>query len=241
MEAMQLVDSKKNKDSYYRSQLYTSYHGINPLVTTCHPLLSIIDRLQLSRSIDANSNFYNSLQYELKVFQSRALNYDYDEETVFIAHFILSASINEILSKLEIHSTFKQLMPATHAQDKSPDIKFFEILNNIIDKPEHYLDLLELIYLCLSLGFEGKYKKVEHKKLQEIIETLFQTIKNNRATKNNSLFKIKPQLKNKQPNKKHWVFGLAVSTIFISVLFFSSNYYLDNKAKTLMQATGQHK
>ena len=235
MQAPQLANSRENKDSYYRSQLYTSYHGINPLVTAAHPLLSIIDRLQLSRSFDANSSFYNNLQYELKVFESRTLNFDYDEETVFIAHFILSASINEILHEREIFSTFKKLMPPNINHENTPDLQFFEILDKIIDKPEHYLDLLELIYLCLSLGFEGKYRVEEHQKLQEIMETLFQTIKNSRETNKNHLFKTKTKAANIKSNKTHCLIWLIASAIFISIIFISSNYFLDRKAMTLMK------
>ena len=236
MTATELVDPSTKSGSYYRSHLYTSYHGINPLVTAAHPLLSIIDRLQLSRSIDTNSDFYANLQYELKVFEGRCLAANYEEETVFIAHFLLSACINEILHDRETFSTFKKLMPPTDVQEHTPDVQFFEILDKVIDKPDHYLDLLELIYLCLSLGFEGKYRQSEHEKLKELMETLYHTISSRRQQSQQSLFETpntQQQTTHSTKTDLHWsVWGIG-SLIVMSILFLGSNWYLDHKAQSL--------
>lgn len=239
MSETQLADIKSSNSSYYRSHLYTSYHGINPLVTAAHPLLSIIDRLQLSRSVETDSDFYSNLQYELKVFEGRSINSNYEEETVFIAHFLLSACINEILHERENFSTFKKLMPPSETNEQSPDIQFFEILEKIIDKPDHYLDLLELIYLCLSLGFEGKYRQKEHEKLQELIGNLYQTISSRRKNTEKKLFETN-STQNQIPEKQmHWsIWGIG-SLIFISLLFMGSNWYLDKKAMPLIASNNQ--
>lgn len=36
--------------------------------------------------------------------------------------------------------------------------KFFHLLDRVVQSPEKYMPLLELMYICLSLGFEGKYR-----------------------------------------------------------------------------------
>jgi type VI secretion system protein ImpK len=36
--------------------------------------------------------------------------------------------------------------------------KFFEILERLRGNPGRYIDLIELVYLCLALGYEGKYR-----------------------------------------------------------------------------------
>src|SRR3990167_2355885 len=57
--------------------------------------------------------------------------------------------------------------------------RFFIILERLEQDPLFYIDLLELTYLCLSLGYEGKFRYQErgHLKLQEIINNLFEKIK----------------------------------------------------------------
>lgn len=234
MTETQLVDPSAKANTYYRSHLYTSYHGINPLITAAHPLLSIIDRLQLSRTVDTNSDFYNNLQYELQVFEGRSINANYEEETVFIAHFLLSACINEILHERENFSTFKKLMPPSELPEQTPDVQFFDILDKIINKPDHYLDLLELIYLCLSLGFEGKYRQKEHEKLQALTATLYKTITDRRKGAEKSLFETQASPYLAPSKSSSWsVWGIS-SLIVISVLYFGSNWYLDKKATQLV-------
>ncbi len=58
--------------------------------------------------------------------------------------------------------------------------KFFLIVNKLLERPEQNIDLLELCYVCLSLGFKGKYRvsnsgeaeitKLSHHIVQKIIQ-----------------------------------------------------------------------
>lgn len=230
----QLANSATTEESYYRSHLYTSYTGINALITAAHPVLSIIDRLQLSRHIDLTSNFYNQLQYELKVFEGRAKQANYDEETIFIGQFLLSATLNEKLHDKQSVNSFKKLMPPQNAQENTPDLQFFDILDKIIDKPDHYLDLLELIYLCLSLGFEGKYKQQEHHKLKDLTEKLYQNISDKRQNTIQPLFSNKTSKQPTTVQSKHRYLWIATAALFAATLYCASNWYLDKKAMDLM-------
>lgn len=226
MSTTEIVEIKSDQGSYYRSQLYTSYQGINPLITAAHPILSIIDRIKLSHAFTVNHLFYANLQHELKAFKSRAQQANYDEETVFIASFLLSATLDEIAINRNQFDTFKQLMPSQAQQDNTPDIQFFKIIDRIIDKPEHYLDLLELIYLCLSLGFEGKYKHQAHEKLSLITQQLYQTITSVRTQQQKNLFKTAGSSL-PASTTAHWSMWLAAVVIIISLFYLGSNWVLD--------------
>jgi type VI secretion system protein ImpK len=48
--------------------------------------------------------------------------------------------------------------------------EFFRRLQKLLEQPEKKKDALEVYYLCLSLGFEGKYKIYNPEELQTIIE-----------------------------------------------------------------------
>lgn len=233
----QLATAHDKSSSYYRSHLYTSYTGINPLITAGHPLLSIIDRIQLSRQVTTSSDFYSNLQYELAVFESRARTADYDEETIFIAHFLLSATIHEKLYEKKQSGTFKKLMPPSSKEEAhTPEDQFFEILDKVIAKPELYLDLLELIYLCLSLGFEGKYRHQEHKKLKQIMSQVYSKISQYRQNKQKILFE-EQQMTNHKPTiapSNHSVRWLVGAICIIAATLFASSWLLDNKTSSLM-------
>ncbi len=44
--------------------------------------------------------------------------------------------------------------------------KFFQLLDKLMSSPSQYVDLLEVMYVCLSLGFEGKYRIQNRGKMQ---------------------------------------------------------------------------
>lgn len=217
--------------SYYRSQLYTAYLGVNPLVTAAHPLLSVIERVTLATKPDI-SLFQDNLTHEFKAFEARALTSGYDEETVFISRYLLAATINECIEQEEPHALFSTLISEPSEED-TPDTKFYVILDRIIDKPNHYLDLLELVYFCLSIGFKGQYADDEEA-LQQVTDSLYETIAPLRQTNQKSLF-VKPMTTPNSSGQTKLKVNLLVIVVLCLSMFFVSNYLLDSKAVKLSQ------
>lgn len=217
--------------SYYRSQLYTSSIGVNPLVTAAHPLFSIIERVKLSGKKTNFTDFYANLDHEMKAFESRAQGANYDKETIFISRYLISATLDEILLDAQAFQLFKQLMPAAKTKH-TPDEHFFFILDKIIDKPNHYLDLLELIYFCLSIGFQGKYRQKEHERLQEVTNLLYETISPLRQQTKKNLF---PQpISEEESTHTPWqTISIGFFILTLLMAYFLSNAWLDHKAEKL--------
>ena len=61
--------------------------------------------------------------------------------------------------------------------------KFFEMLDRISSDPARHIDLMELQYLILALGFTGKYQMLErgHEQLADLQHNLHRTIQNQRG------------------------------------------------------------
>jgi outer membrane protein OmpA-like peptidoglycan-associated protein len=59
--------------------------------------------------------------------------------------------------------------------------RFFEILQEARDDPSRYLELLELMYLCLAFGFEGTYKLVKQHEVEQIRQDLYAQIRRHRG------------------------------------------------------------
>jgi type IV/VI secretion system ImpK/VasF family protein len=233
MTTTELATEPRGKhSSYYRSQLYTAYQGINPLVTAAHPLFSIIERVKLSGKKTDLTSFYANLEHEMKAFESKAQGSDYDEETIFISRYLISATLDEILIQRKQFQLFKQLMPVKKSK-RTPDKQFFYILDKVIDKPNHYLDLLELIYFCLSIGFEGKYREKEHERLQEVTQLLYETITPLREKAKNKLF-TPPPIDEERSSTRWQKLTISFFILSIIVAYFCSNYWLDHKAEQLV-------
>ena len=67
--------------------------------------------------------------------------------------------------------------------------KFFLILYRMRDIPAENLYILEMIYIFLSLGYEGKYRVIHRGKesLEQIRDELFRIIRNHRGEYERSL------------------------------------------------------
>ncbi len=57
--------------------------------------------------------------------------------------------------------------------------KVFSILSRLEAEPERYHDLLTFIYLCLALGFEGRYKVMNNGKeaFDKVIANLYEILR----------------------------------------------------------------
>lgn len=225
---MTVTDQTLVKASYYRSQLYTAYLGINPLVAAAHPIFSLVERINLSRQLVFNDNLSNIVEHELKAFETRAGDADYDGETIIICRYMLSSIIQ---ASVKQHNLSLPLLSYSKEKDDKDD-RFFDIIERLISKPDLYLDVLELSYLCLSTGLKDEAIKVDEQK-RSIKERLFQLITTHRV------FDKKPQpAKAQEPlpitTSSKPILALkagSFSLLIAATVFISGNLFINHSAK----------
>ena len=133
----------------------------NPLVRAAAPLLSEIIRLKT----DAHEQVFTELNARLcdqvRAFDVAALQNDAESSQIQAARYVLCTVADEAVtttawgdrsqwSKVSLLSQFQG--------ETSGGEKFFHLLDRVLHNPEKYSPLLELMYICLALGFEGKYR-----------------------------------------------------------------------------------
>ena len=173
--------------SYYRTKTFTVSSGINSLVTAASPLLSLGGKLRCSDHYDDIDGLYHGLIHEIKVFEHHALSQGYRSEVILVARYILCATLDDLIlhtswgSNSDWHT---QTLLMAFQKETNGEERFFVILERLNEDPALHIDMLELIYLCLSLGFQGKYRhSTDHKEiLDEIIDDLYQAIRWQRGT-----------------------------------------------------------
>jgi len=121
----------------------------------------------------------------LKEFREQAERAGYASEVVRQAHYALCAFVDEIVlstpwgsqSRWQEHS----LLSAFHRQTWGGE-EFFNIIEKNETDAARNIDLLELLYVLLTLGFEGAYatRPNGREKLEQIRDKLYQTIRNQR-------------------------------------------------------------
>lgn len=180
--------------SYYRSKAFTTTTGINQLICAADPLLMFISRIHKIAFSPDPALLQKHLCHEIKAFENKAQTLGYHTQIILAARYILCALIDEII----LASNFGHEWPKhalinyfhrDHQEISVEADRFFLILERSLHDPAVHLDLLELLYLCLKFGYEGKYRLIErsHFELRSITDNLYQCIRQQRNDFSKSL------------------------------------------------------
>jgi type VI secretion system protein ImpK len=200
--------------------------GTNPLITGSYSLLSLVPRLRNLPSHSAIKELRQSLFGELKGFENRVLQKGVSRNQVEIAKYLLCSLIDETV----LNTPWGSQSGWGHNSLSSELFKkmwggeeFFQILDRLKQQPAQHLDLLELAYLCLSLGFEGKYRYAKgslhtlEKERQELY-LLIQRLKGDAQPELSTHWQGLRDLRN--PLIRHvplWVFAVAAGVLLMLV------------------------
>ena len=166
--------------------------GLNPLVNAASMLIAVFEKTRHSMSHPDVNGLYQRLVNEIKAFDSRAKEQGVRPEVVLAARYILCAVLDEAVLNTPWGADSawpqKTLLSTFHNETAGGE-KFFLILDRMRQSPAENLYILELIYICLSLGFEGKYRVLHRGKenIEQIREELFGVIRTYRGEYERSL------------------------------------------------------
>lgn len=159
--------------------------GLNTLEAAACPVINAAVGLRQSTSRPDLSEVRERITRLLKQFRDRAEQMGHERETIRRAHYALCAFIDEIVlstpwggqSRWQEHS----LLSTFHRQTWGGE-EFFNIVDRAQTDAARNRDLLELLYLLLALGFEGRYAAAPdgRDRLEQVRESLFQGIRNQR-------------------------------------------------------------
>jgi len=160
--------------------------GVNPLETAAGPLLALASRLRRAHTHPDPEALRNQLIGEVRAFEARARASGLKPETVLSARYVLCTVLDEAVlntpwGNASLWRTHSLL--STFHNDVRGGEKFFVLLKEAAQEPAANLGLLELMYTCLALGFEGRYRVIERgaEQLEELRARLFQIIRTQRG------------------------------------------------------------
>lgn len=256
-----IVDEPQGR-THYRSKLYTSKIGVNPLVTAAHPLFSILERINLSEKPPELTALQANLSHELQAFMTKAHTSEHLEETIVAARYLLCATIDEVIDKAyhkhqkdsekweekevlvieqnEFSNELKTSKDPSSINITSSDTHFFQILEKAMNKPDFYLDVIELTYFCIITGFEGKYRTDPNGKqdLENLLDKLYQIIQEQKPPSAEKLFVQASTTRRFISIKSFpwkWVTSILVS--IIAAGYFMASYQLNQQAAHVLQSS----
>ena len=166
------------------SQNITS--NINDLISCSATLLGVYSHLKNTLTHNDEAGLYTRLINEIKLFEKHCKDLMIKPEIVLAARYILCSVLDEAIMNTPWGSggnwSQHTLLSGFHNETAGGE-KFFLLLDRMRETPAENIEILELMYLCLSIGFEGKYRVLHKGKEQiEIIrEDLFAVIRNFRG------------------------------------------------------------
>lgn len=226
---------------YFRSKIFVTDSFTNPLIAAASPLISLLERIHIAQDLPNIDELHLDISHEFQAFYSRLQQHAYSEEFYALANYLLAATTDELLGKSYLRlkgliHQFSAFTPIT--QDGiGPEEHFFSIIAYLLQDPGPFLDLIELAYYCLLIGFEGKYH-LEHNGrlvLDNLTETLFQIINKHRANKHHKLFKnyvLKTNHDSKK-NVRQKIILITITSIFCIIL--SAHFWLKFQTQKMLQ------
>lgn len=237
-----LANRKLQLDGYYRSKLFILSSSGNPLIAAAGPVFSLLERLGLSSTLPPIKSIRHNIEHELSAFQSRLTRKSYADELILIAHYLLCATVDELIGKsyLRVHGEPVEFIAFTplSSEKQGPQRHFFDIVNLLKEKTNQYLDLLELAYYCLITGFEGeKHIMTDGRQtLENLIEELHQLINQHRVHK--PIHPFKEQILPLPVRVNHKPIAIAMLATLGAILFmcYLSHAKLESKAYKMLLA-----
>ena len=152
-------------------------YNLNPLVDAASSLLGMVLRVRQLREMSDIERLYRQVVDEIAAIEIELTEHGYDRPTLLAFRYVLCSFIDEAVmgtpwgqqSRWAEHSLLTRFHNETWGGEK-----VFSILVRLQQEPQRYRDMLEFLYLCLCLGFEGRYRVMEHghEEYEHVVRTL---------------------------------------------------------------------
>lgn len=148
----------------------TEQRSLAELASEC---LMLIQQLRLAKGIEDPMRLRSKTLEVLAHFERNAKDAGFDAENCRNAEFALAAFLDEAVTGLSFAD--KELWIANPLQSELFGLNyagedFFRRLEELRRRPQEHIQVLEVYYLCMVLGFKGKYHLDNPEGLRQIIE-----------------------------------------------------------------------
>lgn len=160
----------------------------NPLVAAAWELLSQVAQLKAGGGRESLHALNERLSSGISVFEAQARHQGVEADQVLSARYVLCSVIDEavVTTAWGGRSDWSRssLLSRFHNETFGGE-KCFQLLANLSRDPVKHVALLELMYLCLAMGFEGKYRVMERggAELEVIRDALYRQIRHVRGAR----------------------------------------------------------
>ena len=138
-----------------------SLTGQNPLNASAATLFSLVSRIRNRAQHPDPDALRRSVVAEVRAFEARALHEKIDPAAIKVARYAVCATIDDVVLNTPWGGSSQwsqQSMVATFHRETVGGDRFYDLLARLEKDPSTNIDMLEFLYMCLSLGFEGRLR-----------------------------------------------------------------------------------
>lgn len=251
------MDNMEINNGFYRSRIYTSKVNINSLVAASDPILTLVTTLQSSNYPEDRKKFLDNLAHEVRAFEHHAKMANYQKNTIANARYILCCLLDETIALTSewgkdngwLHNNLLSIFHNEYYGGED----FFKIITESLKNATVNLHLIELAYICLSLGFTGKYRGTDDSAsaIAKLTDSLYKVISQHRSTLGDkNLFvceqeapaeQSKSVLKYLSKSNKLIIITIASSLLIAGTIYLTIDTKLNNLTKPIYQAYVKNK
>ncbi|SON55887.1 Inner membrane lipoprotein YiaD precursor [Hartmannibacter diazotrophicus] len=213
----------------------------NPMLAAAGPLLSLLGRLPLMIFDLQLDPLMNHVGHAIESFDQRVAASGYSQEQAKIGKYALCALADDIVQNMPAdgrQAWMQFSMEARYFGTRNSGVGFFEHLKRLRVNPSSNYDLLELMHACLSLGFQGQYRRSGRgqAELEAVRSDVYQALRHLKARDDGD---ISPRwrgltLKAGQSETRIplWVAASLAGVVLVST-FFLFRFLLDDDSRAL--------
>ena len=135
--------------------------GGSPVLAAAAPLLSLLAGLRNLATVPDAASLRERTLLEVRRYEQSLRNAKLPVEQIRTSHYALCASLDDVVQNTPWGSRGSwadaSLVSTFHQEVRSGD-RFFDLLTRLCQTPGKFLPVIELMYLCMSLGMQGRYR-----------------------------------------------------------------------------------
>ncbi len=152
------VDSGISQKNY---QIPLRGNNINPMIDAATPLLGMVLRMKAMSETPLSEKLYQQVVMDITSIEQQLQIQGYEPGAIVSFRYVLCTFIDETALGLgwdQENGWVKQSLLVHFHNESWGGEKVFILIERLLGEPKRYLDLIEFIYLCLCLGYRGRYK-----------------------------------------------------------------------------------
>lgn len=176
----------RQSSTFKRNKAYTRMNdyeiSFNPFLSaSSHLFKYTLDILESSEDLNADE-VRNELIAKINLFDENALKLGIENTEMLVTRYILCTVVDEFMnsSSLGLNNNWSNnsVLRIFHKETYGGE-NFFHLLDKFLKTPAKYIHILELMYICIALGFEGKYRVINRGQIElnNVKDSLFRQIK----------------------------------------------------------------